>query len=280
MPPLIDPEFKKKLYKDKKSKGTSTVNLDKLGFVLDSDINQPFSFILRNPKNNEDFYIFDGANFLYTNTLIMFDQLLTSKYIYGFGERNFEFNLEIGKYTIWPNDTTMTYRDEGTGGFNLMGHQPIGLHRTKNGKYIGLIFMNINAQDLIINSTSDKYMINDKNKELKEKFPLYLRHITIGGIINYFITFGDTPEEAISEIHRIIGRPALPPFWSFGWHQSRWGYKTTKDLEKVLENYIMYNIPLDGIWTDLDFLDKNKNFIISSNHVNTPKFVKKLHQKS
>ena len=65
----------------------------------------------------------------------MFDQLLTTKYIYGFGERNYDFNLDIGKYTTWPNDTTITYRDQGTGGYNLMGHQPIGLHRTKNGNY-------------------------------------------------------------------------------------------------------------------------------------------------
>ena len=273
MPPLIDTEFKLNLIKQKeKNINENKFNLDNLGFELNGGITDPFSFKLRDPKTKEDIYYFDGKNFLYSDTLIMFDQLLTTKYIYGFGERNFEFNLDIGKYTTWPNDTTTTYKDKGIGGYNLMGHQPIGLHKTKNKKYLGFIFMNINAQDLIINTTDDKIKNNEDNN-----FKYYMRHMTIGGIINYFITFGDTPEEAISEIHRIIGRPVLPPFWAFGWHQSRWGYKTTKDLEKILDNYRKYNIPLEAIWADLDLLHNNKNFILSSGHIMTPRFVDKLH---
>ena len=281
MPPLIDTKFKTNLIKEKKrNEGKTEITLSHFGFELDGGVAKPFSFRLKDKNSNEYIYIFDGANFLYTDTLIMFDQLLTSKYIYGFGERNYDFNLDIGKYTTWPNDTTVTYRDKGTGGYNLMGHQPIGIHRTKNGKYLGFIFMNINAQDLIINSTEDKFNNNDNYKDLiKNNFKYYLRHITIGGIINYFITFGDTPEEAILEIHKIIGRPIIPPFWGFGWHQCRWGYKSTKDLENVLNNYIKYDIPLDGIWTDLDFLSNNKNFELSLTHVLTPIFIKLLQKK-
>ena len=277
MPPLIDAQFKTNLIKERKKGGKTEINLDYFGFELDKGNNKPFSFKLKDKKSNEYIYAFDGANFLYTDTLIMFDQLLTTKYIYGFGERNYDFNLDIGKYTTWPNDTTVTYRDQGTGGYNLMGHQPIGLHRTKNGKYLGFIFMNINAQDLIINLADEKYK-NNKNylDNIKKNFQYYLRHITIGGIINYYITFGDTPEEAILEIHRIIGRPMVPPFWGFGWHQCRWGYKSTKDLEYVLNNYIKYDIPLDGIWTDLDFLSNNKNFVLSLTHALTPVFIKML----
>jgi alpha-glucosidase (family GH31 glycosyl hydrolase) len=278
MPPLIDPEFKINLLKEKKKNGGKLeANLDSLGFELGAGIDEPFSFKIKDRKSEEYIYGFDGANFLYTDTLIMFDQLLTSKYIYGFGERNFDFNLEIGKYTTWPNDTTVTYKDQGTGGYNLMGHQPIGLHRTKKGKYLGFIFMNINAQDLVINTVNNKFK-NNKDK-INNNFSYYLRHITIGGIINYFITFGDTPEEAISEIHKIIGRPIIPPFWGFGWHQCRWGYKTTKDLENVLKNYMKYDIPLDGIWTDLDFLQNNKNFEMSFLHVLTPVFINLFHSK-
>ena len=276
MPPLIDTEFKTKLIKErKKNERKPDVNLEHFGFELDGEKGKPFSFKLKDKNRNEYIYVFDGCNFLYTDTLIMFDQLLTSKYIYGFGERNFDFNLEVGKYTTWPNDTTITYRDKGNGGYNLMGHQPIGLHRTNNGKYLGFIFMNINAQDLIINVTEEKFKNNNNYKDIiKKNFQYYLRHITIGGIINYFITFGDTPEEAISEIHRIIGRPVLPPFWGFGWHQCRWGYKNTKDLENVFNNYNKYDIPFDGIWTDLDFLSNNKNFVLSLTHALTPVFVK------
>ena len=147
MPPLLDEEFKLNILNEKtKNNDNNKFNLDNFGFEINGLINEPFSFKLKDKKTKEDIYIFDGANFLYTDTLIMFDQLLTTKYIYGFGERNFDFNLEIGKYTTWPNDTTTTYKDKGTGGYNLMGHQPIGLHKTKNNKYLGFIFMNINVK--------------------------------------------------------------------------------------------------------------------------------------
>ena len=64
-----------------------------MGFELNGLINEPFGFKLKDQKTKENIYYFDGGNFLYSDTLIMFDQLLTTKYIYGFGERNFEFNL-------------------------------------------------------------------------------------------------------------------------------------------------------------------------------------------
>ena len=266
-PSLVAERFINEMKKKKFNKKQAGKKYFKNFGFKSTKIGEPFSFTLRNKNTKKKYYKFNGPNFLFTDTLIMFDQLLTSKNIYGFGERNFDFNLEIGKYTTWPNDTTITYRDLGTGGYNLMGHQPIGLHRTKEGKYLGLIFMNINAQDLIINTTN-----NDNN------FEYFLRHITIGGVINYYITLGDTPEHAINLIHKIIGRPIVPPFWALGWHQCRWGYKTTKDLFYVLNNYTHYKIPIDGIWTDLDLMGNKQNFKLSFSHIGTPAFIKYLHK--
>ena len=181
-------------------------NLDLNDFGLQiSKPNKPFYFSLE--LNSKKIFSLNPKRFLFTDTLINFEILLTSNDIFGFGERNSEFRLATGKYTIWPNDTTYTYRDKRKGGYNLMGHQPIGLHKTINNIFLGLIFENTNAQDFLINS----YWFSN--------FPYSIEHRTIGGIINYYITFGNTPDEAISNIHQIIGRPTIPPFWSFGWHQ-------------------------------------------------------------
>ena len=115
-----------------------------------------------------------------------------------------------------------------------MGHQPVGLHRTKAGKYVGLLFLNANCQDIVIDTiekkkgNSNSYMDIDINN-----FSHYLRHLTIGGIINYYITIGDTAEESILGLHTIYGHPAIPPFWGLGWHQCRWGYSNTGALKEV-----------------------------------------------
>ena len=250
------------------------LNLDDIGFTL-ANINEPFFFNLKD-KSGNIYYHFDGANFLYTDTLIIFDQLLTTGYIYGFGERNYDFNLDIGRYTIWGNDTTYTNRDRKDGGWNLMGHQPIGLHLTKYKKYLGLLFLNANCQDVVIDNINSKKNNKYQNLDINS-FSHILRHITIGGIINYYITLGDTPEESILGLHSIYGHPTLPPFWGLGWHQCRWGYKNTGQLREVRQNYLSNDIPLDALWTDIDMMDQKRNFILGRSFSDVPDFIKYLH---
>ena len=249
-------------------------SLDDIGFSL-SKVNEPFFFNLKD-KSGNIYYHFDGCNFLYTDTLIIFDQLLTSKYIYGFGERNYNFNLDIGRYTIWGNDTTYTNRDERNGGWNLMGHQPVGLHRTKSGKYIGLLFINANCQDIVINTIDEKKKNSYKEININD-FSHILRHLTIGGIINYYLTLGDTAEESILGMHKVYGHPAIPPFWGLGWHQCRWGYQSTGQLKDVRQNYYKNDIPLDALWTDIDMMKEKRNFQLSNNFRDVPDFIKYLH---
>ena len=250
------------------------LTLDDIGFSL-PEINKPFSFSIKE-KNGDIYYYFDGANFLYTDTLIIFDQLLTTKYIYGFGERNYDFNLDIGRYTIWGNDTTYTNRDRKDGGWNLMGHQPIGLHLTKNKKYLGLLFLNANCQDVIIKDINSKFNNLNTNIDINN-FSHVLSHITIGGIINYYIALGDTAEESILGLHSIYGHPTIPPFWGLGWHQCRWGYNNTAQLKEIRQKYLNNDIPLDALWTDIDMMDQKRNFILSNNFIDVPDFIKYLH---
>jgi len=86
-------------------------------------------------KNKQIIFLYKSVsssnNFLFSDNFISFESHLTSDDIYGFGERIHEFKLEEGIYTIWPVDRPNFY-DDGKGSKNLYGHQPIGLHKTKN----------------------------------------------------------------------------------------------------------------------------------------------------
>ena len=275
--PRSEPEFYLNEDMDQEfNKVGKKLTLENIGFTV-SKINEPFYFSIKD-SNGNIYYYFDGANFLYTDTLIIFDQLLTTGYIYGFGERNYNFNLDIGRYTIWGNDTTYTNRDKKNGGWNLMGHQPVGLHLTKFKKYLGLIFLNANCQDVVISDIKTKLENTYNNININE-FSHILRHITIGGIINYYITLGENAEEAISGMHSIYGHPAIPPFWGLGWHQCKWGYKNTAQLKDVRQKYFENDIPLDTLWTDIDMMDEKRNFILSRSFNDMPDFIKYLHSK-
>lgn len=46
----------------------------------------------------------------------------------------------------------------------------------------------------------------------------------------------------------------MPPFWSMGFHQSRWGYKNNTILKNKLEVFDNYSIPIDSLWLDIDYM--------------------------
>lgn len=47
----------------------------------------------------------------------------------------------------------------------------------------------------------------------------------VGGNIHLVIMIGNNdPEAVLEQYHSYIGASHIPPFWSLGFHQSRWGY--------------------------------------------------------
>ena len=40
----------------------------------------------------------------------------------------------------------------------------------------------------------------------------------------------ESSEEVLQRYHDYIGAAHIPPFWSLGYHQCRWGYRTVEVL--------------------------------------------------
>ena len=235
------------------------------GFHNSNETYKEFSFRLVT-QDSEEFYSFTTkTNFLYSDTYINFEAKLTSNKIYGFGERTHDFQLKDGIYTIGSFDCGGTKYDDEKGGMNQYSHQPIGLHKTKyNNLWLGFVFLNTNEQDVIIRS--------DKNDT-------FLTHKTTGGIIDYYIVVNDSPEEVLKTIQTLLGVPPLPPFWSFGIHQSRYGYKSFEDFKNVYEKYKSLGIPIDAMWLDIDALEKFEIFTLNDKFKDiAPYIVDNLHK--
>ena len=263
-PLSISDSYKKKIQTCEQKK-----SLQDFGLFINENNEEPFYISLTNPETKELIFTTENTDFLYSDLFISFAGLISTNDVYGFGERYHELKLGDGKFTMWPNDTSGIHPDTGEGGYNAMGIHPLGFHKTDKNTFVGLLFNNINAQDLIIKSNYT---------ELNENHVL-LEHITIGGVIDYFITVNDTPDKALISLHDIIGHPTLPPFWSLGFHQCKWGYKNDKEIRYVYQNYVANQLPIDTFWGDIDILQDYRIFTLNQqNFPDLPNLIHELHE--
>ena len=102
---------------------------------------------------------------------------------------------------------------------------------------------------------------------------------TLGGIVDMFVFFGPTANDVITTKNKLIGLPAMPPFWSLGFHLCRYGYKSTAHMKETLQRNLDAGIPVDVQWVDIDHMDKRNDFVIDKNFTDMKQFVDQIHSK-
>lgn len=87
--------------------------------------------------------------------------------------------------------------------------------------------------------------------------------ITIDGTdFDIYVIENSKPIEIVREFRSAIGKSYIPPFWAFGYQQSRWSYPTADAVDNVIDNYDKANIPLDCVYLDIDYMERYKDFTI------------------
>lgn len=184
--------------------------------------------------------------------------------LYGLGERIDTFLLDRSQ----PGGSLLSMLDIDHGTpmlANLYGSHPFHLALSGgNGTAHGAFMLTSNPLDVALTPTSLTYRLT-------------------GGMIDLWLFSGPGVGDVIGAYHETIGRPALPPYWSLGFHQCRWGYRDVQDLEYVVANYSLHGLPLDTQWSDIDYMDRYKLFTLDP--VNFPQsqlgpFVERLHNDS
>ena len=51
--------------------------------------------------------------------------------------------------------------------------------------------------------------------------------------LTVYIITGESEKDIVKQFRKMVGRSYIPPFWAFGYGQSRWGYKTEEDIRTV-----------------------------------------------
>ena len=66
----------------------------------------------------------------------------------------------------------------------------------------------------------------------------------------------------------------LPPYWTLGYHLSRWGYRSSDDVIDIVQEMKLAKIPLEVQWVDIDYMDDHKGeyfqvYIFIQNNIQT-----------
>ncbi|KAK3095309.1 hypothetical protein FSP39_013062 [Pinctada imbricata] len=76
-----------------------------------------------------------------------------------------------------------------------------------------------------------------------------------------------------------VGLPAMPPYWSLGFHLCRWGYGNLTNLKAVYQRNKDAGIPQDVQWADIDYMYHKYMFTYDKTTFDgLPEFVDELHQ--
>lgn len=92
------------------------------------------------------------------------------------------------------------------------------------------------------------------------------RHLILGsenGEPSLWVFHAATLAELTRKLQGLVGKTPLPPLWSLGFHQSRWGYGGHHDLLDLDAKFNKYEIPCSGLWLDLDYMDGFRIFEVS-----------------
>ncbi|KAL2817705.1 glycosyl hydrolases family 31-domain-containing protein [Aspergillus cavernicola] len=199
-----------------------------------------FGFTVTRKSTGDVLFSTEGRKLVFENKFVEFSSSLPENYnLYGVGENVRAFR-QGNNYT-----QTLYAADAGD--------------REPNGERI---LVNTDETSPEGNYTVHSHGIYQRNAHGQD---ILLRpdHITwrsIGGSIDLYFFPGPSQPEVTKSYLEVVGLPALQQYWTFGFHQCRWGYKSCNELEQVVNNYINFKISLETIWTDIDYLERYRDF--------------------
>ncbi|KEZ45518.1 putative alpha/beta-glucosidase agdC [Scedosporium apiospermum] len=213
----------------------------KLKFNFNAD---PFSFTVSRTDTGEVLFDTTGNKLVFESQYVYLKtHLPQNPHLYGLGEHNDPFMLNSTNYTrtIYTRDAYSTPEGE-----NLYGAHPVYFDHRNTGTH-GVFLLNSNGMDIFVD-----------NKDGQQ----YLEYNILGGVLDFYFVAGPSPREVAMQYGEITQFPLMVPYWGLGFHQCKYGYRDVYQVAAVTANYSVNNIPLETIWTDIDYMDRRRTFTI------------------
>ncbi|XP_006891565.1 PREDICTED: sucrase-isomaltase, intestinal-like [Elephantulus edwardii] len=215
----------------------------------------PFAIQIRRRSTGRVIWDSHLPGFTFNDQFIQISTRLPSEYIYGFGEVEhtaFKRDLNWHTWGMFTRDQPPGYK------LNSYGFHPYYMALENEGNAHSVLLLNSNAMDVTFQPTPA------------------LTYRIIGGILDFYMFLGPTPEVATQQYHEVIGHPVMPPYWSLGFQLCRYGYRNTSQVEEVFNDMVAARIPYDVQYTDIDYMERQLDFTIGDEFRDLPQFVDKI----
>jgi alpha-glucosidase len=191
----------------------------------------------------------------------------SKSYLSGYGEHDYYYfiNHDVMQNPAATVTLSLWNTDNGTPWKNPMYgvHPVVFVANPTVGCFHAIALVNSHAQQMTMSATG-------------------LNFYAIGGRLDAFVIRGGSMLEVIQAYHLLISKPAyVPPYWSLGTHQCRWGYKNISDLAAIVAGYHDASLPLEVMWSDIDYMDQFRIFTtdpVNFNATQLAGFIANLHQ--
>lgn len=109
--------------------------------------------------------------------------------------------------------------------------------------------------------------------DLARDDPRRLQWEVWGPELDLYLIAGPSPRDVLRRYTALTGRMPLPPLWSLGAHQSRWGYESETDLQQIVHGYRSRGLPLDAVHLDIDYQEGFKAWTWDRSRYSDPREV-------
>ncbi|KAJ2711039.1 hypothetical protein H4R19_003445 [Coemansia spiralis] len=188
-------------------------------------------------RGNEAIFDTTGRPLVFEDQYIeVTSRLPANANIYGLGESPDWFRRDPTNttQTLWARDAADPFRE------NTYGAHAVYME-LRSGQFHGAYLHNSHGMDIVLADGAIQYRV-------------------LGGTADFYFFAGPSALQVIEQYTELVGRPAPIPYWALGLHNCRWGYRTVDEANQVIANYSRARIPLEAAWTDIDYMDAQRDF--------------------
>ena len=179
---------------------------------------------------------------------------------YGLGEKQAPFERSEQTYVFWNVDVWADHpMDQVEHGDYDPDYISIPYLIIKRGNtYIGLLLDTSFPATISLSGESQVA----EQLQIELDYPAAFSLGAEDGTPSLYCLLGPSLAELTRKLQLLLGTTPLPPLWSLGYHQSRWGYRGDTELFELAGRFTACDFPVDGLWLDIDYMDGFRVFTV------------------